>query len=396
MTPSQSPGATPSRRLPVLVAFLPGTRGPPVSDTLDVGSAGAALGERADGWLDATDLPTGGSERLPVTVVNGADDGPVLWVTGGVHGDEATGVAVAQDVAGVAADHAADLAGAVVAVPVVNPAGLRRSERTSYYGGDDPNRHFPDTDRDASRPPETQERIDTRLFEALTDSADLLVDCHTAQVGSMPFTIRDRVLYGDARGEADATELAADLDRLAGALGLPVLTEYPAEEYVEQSLQRSTAGAALNTAGIPAVTAELGGHSVVEAAARRAGVAGVVAAAVEFGLLPSVPEGVAAAGADVPAAPVEFPVRRFVGPRAESAGLVRHRVAVGEAVAAGDVVAEVVTPHGEVIERVESDRDGYVIGRAEGLAVYEGQAVATMAVRDDGDLVVPRDAGEDG
>ncbi|UIO99418.1 succinylglutamate desuccinylase/aspartoacylase family protein [Halobaculum sp. CBA1158] len=360
--------------------------------TLAVGSAVAEPGERADGWIEATPLPTGGDERLPVIAVNGAEEGPTLWVTGGVHGDEATGVAVAQDAAAAFADVRDDLAGAVVAVPVVSPAGLRRNERTSYYGGDDPNRYFPDAERESSRPPETQERIATRLFEALTDSADLLVDCHTAQVGSMPFTIRDRVLHGEERTEAEAEALAEDLDRLAGALGLPVLTEYPAEEYLEQSLQRSTAGAVLNTAGIPAVTAELGGHSVVEADARRAGVAGVVAAAVEFGLLADRPPSLAAAGDGVPDAPVEYPVRRFVGPRTETAGVVRHRVAVGEPVEAGEVVADVVTPHGEVLEAVESERDGYVIGRAEGVAVYEGQAVASMAVRDDGDLVVPRDA----
>ncbi|MFC7070866.1 succinylglutamate desuccinylase/aspartoacylase family protein [Halobaculum lipolyticum] len=366
-----------------------------MDDTLGVGTASAAPGERDDGWMAATPLPTGGDERLPVTVVNGADDGPVLWVTGGVHGDEATGVAVAQDVAATLGPLAGDLSGAVVVVPVVNPAGLRRNERTSYYGGDDPNRYFPDTEREGSRPPETQERIDSRLFEALTESADLLVDCHTAQVASMPFVIRDRVLYGDARTETEADALAEDVERLATALGLQVVTEYPAEEYVEQSLQRSTAGAALNTAGIPAVTAELGGHSVVEDDVREAGVAGVVAAAVEFGLLDAAPEGVAAAGAGVPDAPVEYPVRRFVGPRVESAGLVRHRVAVGEAVEAGDAVATVVTPHGDVAETVESEHDGYVIGRAEGLAVWEGVPVASMAVRDDGDLVAPRDAGED-
>ncbi|QZX98491.1 succinylglutamate desuccinylase/aspartoacylase family protein [Halobaculum rubrum] len=367
-----------------------------MSDILDVGSASAAPGERADGWLHATDLPTGGSERLPVTVINGADDGPVLWVTGGVHGDEATGVAVAQDAAATFADAvgAEGIAGAVVVVPVVNPAGVRRTERTSYYGGDDPNRYFPDTEREGSRPPETQERIDTRLFEALTDSADLLVDCHTAQIGSMPFTIRDRVLYGEKRTEAEAEGLAEDLDRLATALGLPVLTEYPAEEYVGQSLQRSTAGAALNTAGIPAVTAELGGHSVVEEDARAAGVAGIAAAAVEFGLLDSPPAGITEAGVGAPDPPVEYPVRRFVGPRVEEAGLLRHRVAVGETVEAGDAVADVVTPHGETVTTVESEHDGYLIGRAEGLAVYEGTPVASMAVRDDGELVVPR--GQEG
>ncbi|QLG61503.1 succinylglutamate desuccinylase/aspartoacylase family protein [Halorarum salinum] len=366
-----------------------------MTDTIEVGTASAAPGEVADGWLPVAGLPTGGEERLPVTVVNGAEAGPTLWVTGGVHGDEATGVAVAQDVARTARDLAGDLAGAVVVVPVASPAGLRRNERTTYYGDDDPNRYFPDVERESARPPETQERVDTRLFEALADSADLLVDLHTAGVGSVPFAIRDRVLYGEGRTEPGAEDLAADLDRLVEAFGLPVLTEYPAEEYLEESLQRSTAGAALNTAGIPAFTAELGGHGVVEEDARAAGVAGTLAVAAEFGLLDSVPADVGEPGAGVPGAPVEFPVRRFVGPHAESAGLVRHRVEAGDAVESGEVVADVVSPHGEVLERVESEHDGYVVGRREGLAVYEGQAVASMAVRDDGDLVVPReDDGE--
>lgn len=366
-----------------------------MADTIDVGTASAAAGEAADGWLPVTGLPTGGDERLPATVVNGAEEGQTLWVTGGVHGDEATGVAVAQDAARTARGLAGELAGAIVVIPFVSPAGLRRNERTTYYGGDDPNRYFPDAERESARPPETQERIAARLFEAIADSADLLVDCHTAQVGSVPFAIRDRVLYGEERTEDEAEALAADLERMVEAFGLPVLTEYPAEEYLEQSLQRSTAGAALNTAGIPAFTAELGGHSVVEEDARAAGVAGTLAVAAEFRLLDSVPDGVAAAGAGVPDAPVEFPVRRFVGPRAETAGLVRHRVDAGDAIKAGEVVADVLSPHGETLESVESEHDGYVIGRREGLAVYEGQAVASTAVRDDGDLVVPREEDEE-
>ncbi|WP_313693983.1 succinylglutamate desuccinylase/aspartoacylase family protein [Halorarum halobium] len=361
-----------------------------MTESIDVGTASAASGAVADGWLPVTGLPTGGEERLPITVVNGAAAGPTLWVTG----DEATGVAVAQDVARTAREHADEFVGALVVVHVVSPAGLRRNERTTYYGDEDPNRYFPDLERDSSRPPETQERIDARLFEAVSDSADLLVDCHTAQIGSVPFAIRDRVLYGRNRTAEEAESLATDLDRMVEAFGLPVLTEYPAGEYLDQSLQRSTAGAALNTAGIPAFTAELGGHSVVEEDARAAGVAGTFAVAVEFGLLDSVPDGVARPGVGVPDAPVEFPVRRFVGPRSETAGLVRHRVEAGDAVSEGEVVADVCSPHGEVLDTVESAYDGYVIGRREGIAVYEGGPVASMAVRDDGDLVVPRE--EDG
>ncbi|TKX59411.1 deacylase [Halorubrum sp. SS7] len=396
---------------------------------ITLGTAGAAPGTLDRGRLPVADLPTGGSERLPVVVANGAAAGPTLWLTGGVHGDEATGVAVVQDAMAAFGDCLADLAGAVVAVPAVSPAGLRRNARETYYAEEDPNRHFPDADAESARPPKLQERIDARLYAAITGesptdadesptgsgesadgtsefaveavgtnaAADALIDCHTAGVGSEPFAIRDRVLYGDRRIESEAAALSEELGRLVDAFGLPVVREYLAAEYVEENLQRSTAGAVLNEAGIPAFTAELGAHSVVDDALLAAGVAGAVGVAVELGLLDpeDVPESVGAPGVGVEPAPVEFPVRRYRGPTTDDSGLVRHRVAAGGAFAEGDVLADVVDAAGAEEATVTADRDGYVLGRCEGLAVYEGDPIGSLAVRDDGDLVVPRDADEE-
>lgn len=368
-----------------------------------LGTADADAGELARGWFDVTDLPTGGAERLPVVIANGTDDGPTLWLTGGVHGDEATGVAVAQDA--MREDLPDGLAGAVVCVPIVSPAGLRRNARHTYYDDEDPNRHFPDVERDSTRPPNVQERIDRRLYEAATGdheagegvAADALVDLHTAGVGSFPFAIRDRVLYGTHRDEDEAEELAAELASLVDAFGFPVLTEYPAEEYLDRKLQRSTAGALLNTGGVPAFTAELGAHSVVDERIRAGGVAGVYAVAVELGMLDpgAVPEAVGEPDDYLPDVPVEFDVRRYRGPHAETPGLLRHRLAAGDTFEAGEVVADVVSPQGEPRDEVTVDHDGYVIGRAEGLAAYEGDAVTSLAVRDEGELVVPREGVDD-
>lgn len=373
---------------------------------MEIGTASAAPGELATGYLDVTDLPTGGPERLPVVVARGETDGPTLWVTGGIHGDEMTGVATVQDVLSNGVPDG--LAGTIVCAPICNPAGLRRAERTSYYHGDDPNRHFPTGDRETTRRPRVQELIDERLYEAIVDSADALLDVHTAQVGSVPFVIRDRVLYdgsddgadreatdGDPSGHAaprddrSARELADRLDALASATEVPVVTEYPAEEYADRNLHRSTAGAVLNEAGVPALTLELGSHGVVEEDYRAAGVAAVYRCLVELGGIESVPKSIER---DAPAieAPVDYPVRRFVGPESSVAGFCRHRVEAGDVVEAGDPVADIVGPHGERRETLESDRDGYVLGRRSPV-VYENDPVCSLAVRDDGDPVAPRD-----
>lgn len=379
---------------------------------MQLGTADADAGELSTGYLEVTDLPTGGAERLPVLVAEGDEDGPELWITGTLHGDEVTGLAVAQDA--MREDLPDGLAGTVVCIPNLNPAGLRRNERTSYYHDDDPNRYFPDPTSESARPPRVQELIDRRIYEAFVDSADALVNLHTSVVDSVPFDIRHRVFYGegeaegasngragesrtaesrDSRTREEAEELAELQGRLMEAFGLPIVNQYPGGEYTDRGLQRSTTGAALDTAGIPAFTPELGGHSVVDGDLVAAGVAGCHRVMVELGMLDSVADEVAAADPGYES-PVDYPVRRAQHPHAETAGVVRHRVEPGDVVEAGDPVADVVTPHGDVKETVESEHDGYVTGIPEGVAVYENDPLCYMAVRDEEPIVQEWDGGE--
>jgi len=356
-------------------------------------------------------LPTGEPETLPCIVMNGAEDGPTLWVTGSIHGNEVTGLAVCQDI--VHDDLAERLAGRLVSVPNLNPAGLRRNWRRSYYNNDDPNRKFPDVEYveqdadpgdtvDGPRPPGQQEIICRRLFDCFSEDADALLDMHTASAGAHPFLIRDRVLYGRGlRDETEARDLAADLEAFADAFGLPVVFEYPVEEYLEQSLQCSTSGSALNQAGIPAVTVELGQHHVVEETWRRQGVAGTYRVMDHLGM---VDDAAAAAPDDLGAfpEPVEPPlsgqVHRYVGPHAPptAAGIIRHEVVAGDVVEAGDVVARIVPPNGDPEREVELtiDHDGWVTHRHPGVPAYENSPIASLAIEDDHDVVgTPEDDG---
>jgi predicted deacylase len=359
---------------------------------MEVGTAEAIPGEMTTGSLTVTDLPTGSSERLPVVVAHGESSGPTVWITGAIHGDEVTGLAVAQDV--MDRRLPAHLSGTVVCIPTLNPAGLRKNTRSSYYHDDDPNRYFPDpdvTEEERSRPPRLQELIDGRIYEAFTDEADALLDLHTAQIGSEPFVIRDRVLHGEVRSESDATDLSDEVGELAEAIGLPIVREYVVDEYTDQNLQRSTAGAALNNAGIPAVTLELGTHGVVDEPLRAVGVASCYRAMNAVGVLESLPPFAPATASRT--GPVEYPVRRAVHPHTSTAGIVRHRVQPGDVVEQGDVIADIVSPAGEHRDTVETEHEGYVIGRYEGVAAYENDPVTSLAVRDEEPLIGPREAG---
>jgi len=84
-------------------------------------------------------------------------------------------------------------------------------------------------------------------------------------------------------------------------------------------------------------------------------------------------------------------VRRHVGPHAPptAAGIVRHEVAAGDVVETGDVVARVVPPDDAPDEEIELtiDHDGWITHRYPGVSAYENSPVASLAIKDDNDVV---------
>lgn len=351
---------------------------------MQIGTAKAHAGQLTEGWFDATELPTGSTERLPVLIADGVEDGPTLWITGSIHGNEVTGLAAAQDV--MTETLAARLAGTVVCLPNLNPAGLRRTVRTSYYHDDDPNRYFPEPTETTGQA-RVQERINERLFEQIEDTADAVVSLHTAGVDSLPFSIIERVHYGEFRTESEARELAATVQQLADAFGLPPVLEFEADDHETRRLHRSLGAATLNVAGIPTFTPELGSHTVVQERNRESAVVGLRNVMCELGLLD---ESDRKPNALAPDSPVTFPVRRADHPVTDTAGIVRYLVDTGDVIEPDDPVAEIVTPHGTRKTTIHSDHAGYVLARRNGVAVYENDSLLSMAVRDTGDTVVAR------
>lgn len=351
---------------------------------MDIDAVSPGPGEIGRGFVEVATLPTGVDERLPVVVAEGEDDGPELWVTATIHGDEANGLAVAHEL--MSRELADRIDGRVVCIPTLNPAGLRRNTRAPYYGSGDPNRSFPEDDEPGDHD-DVQELIYRQVFDAFADAADALLDLHTAGLGVVPFNYRHPVLYGEQRTEAEARELSAEVKRLMDAFGLPIVNE--PEDYVEENFHRTTTGAAINQAGIPAMTVELGQHTILQDDVIAAGVAGCYRVLEAMEMIEEVPTAVEEADPNFES-PVEFPVKMADGPYTDATGIVRDRVGEGEPIAAGDPIADIVDIHGELLTVVEADSDGYLLNRTHGAAVYENDEVAKRVVRDERDMVQPR------
>ena len=98
-----------------------------MSHPITVGTATAQPGTIQYGRWDILDHPTGHTEFLPVIVAQGQRDGPCLWLTAGIHGPEQGGPSVLYRL--ITQELVERLRGTVVAIPALNPAGLRTMQR---------------------------------------------------------------------------------------------------------------------------------------------------------------------------------------------------------------------------------------------------------------------------
>ncbi len=125
------------------------------------------------GWSSGIQI-SGLSQPTPVLVVNGAQAGPTLCLTGAVHGDELNGIEIIRrtmyDL------EPEKLSGRVVGIPIVNLPGFQQGTR---YLPDrrDLNRHFPGNPQGS-----LAERIAHSLFNNIIRHCDMLVDIHTGSL----------------------------------------------------------------------------------------------------------------------------------------------------------------------------------------------------------------------
>jgi predicted deacylase len=225
-------------------------------------------------------------------------------------------------------------------------------------------------------------------FELLRQTATYLIDLHAMDIQATPFTIRDRVLYRDEDQRAAAEQLAVRLDGLARSFGIPVVNEYGAKKYLKQRLHRSTAGAALHVAGIPAITPELGMGGDVDPLALRAGIAGIHNALVWAEMLPDDPVTIDW----IPQPDLGYPVTRLPHPRVPEPGVVAPLVRPGEIVRAGQLVAELTDIWGRPLGEdglIRTEREGWVLSLRSGAKGHRHRPVMDLAIRDDEPLVQP-------
>ena len=211
---------------------------PILNEELKLGALSAKAGERVYGTHELN--IDGHATQLPVFLINGAHDGPVLAITGGIHGAEYASIEAALRLA-----HSLDpakLHGRVMVLPVVSMQAYKsRSIYIVPMDGKNLNRQFPgDAEGTAS------EQLAYWLTFNVFKQANYYVDLHCGDLNEalVPFTVFQKA------GDKTTNEKSLELAR---AFGIKYL--------VGSDIKGSTISAAA-ALGIPGILAESGGQGI--------------------------------------------------------------------------------------------------------------------------------------
>jgi predicted deacylase len=289
--------------------------------------------------------------NIPVEVVCGAKDGPVLFLSGALHGDEINGVEIIRRV--LRRLSTKKMKGTVLAVPVVNVFGFNTRSR---YLPDrrDLNRSFPGNARGS-----LAAQMAKKFMKEIVKKSTHGIDFHTGAI--------HRFNIPQIRASTDDPRTKA----MAKAFNPPVI--------INSSLRDGSLREAARKAKIPTLLFEGGEALRFDETVIRSGVKGTFAVMRHLGMLE--PQARPTGSHDSVLVKDSFWVR------APSGGSMRVLKRAGEAVEKDEVIALILDLFGKVKIEVLAPEKGIIIGQNRLPLVNKGDAlfhVATSRVHHQG------------
>lgn len=281
--------------------------------------------------------------QLPVRVIRGKKDGPTIFISAAIHGDELNGIEIIRRLRKL--NILKRLKGTLILVPIVNVYGTINLSR---YLPDrrDLNRNFPGSSKGS-----LAGRIAKIFFDEIVKKCSLGIDLHTASIhkSNLP-QIRTNI-------ENEYTF------KLAKAFEAPVI--------LHAELRDGSLRAVAQEKGVPILLYEAGEALRFNEKSIRIGVQGIVNVLRANDMLPQV---VRKKGAKTP-----IITRSSKWIRATDSGMLRTIKALGDTVEEDEIIAYIDEPLGDDSVEIKSPFNGIIIGKSEIPLVQEGDAIFHIA-----------------
>jgi len=301
------------------------------------------------GATDTIDLPVGrlythAPVTMPIHIINGKKDGPRLFVSAAIHGDEINGVEIIRRL--LKLPILKRLKGTIIAVPIVNVHGLINHSR---YLPDrrDLNRSFPGSEKGS-----LAARLANLFMKEIVTKSTHGIDLHTGAI--------HRSNLPQIRANIDDEETS----KLALAFNAPVILS---SNLLDNSLRASAADY-----GIPMLLYEAGEALRFDEVSIRAGVKGIISVMRELSMLPKLSR---------KSKKTMEPVisRKSSWIRASESGILRAMVPLGGRVKKNTLLGVIADPFGDQEINLLSPFSGIVIGKTNLPLVNEGDGLYHIA-----------------
>lgn len=317
----------------------------------------AEKGQAVSGLVKLGELSNWASIEMPVMIVNGIEDGPILWLNGAIHGDELNGPMAIRDV--MPKLDPQKLKGAVIATPVSNPYAWQARQKNTPQDELDMDMQFPGSEKGA-----LSQRLAFHLFEKIKQYATHLIDFHSlgTPYDAKPYTVFKRV-------PNDAVNAAAQAERMARVFGGSVhccvdlnlnLSELPGNVAGFLDVQ-------CLKHGIPAFMTELGSGGHIQQDMVEYGIRGIWAVLHDLGMWEEAPPPL------IDPKTKTLTKRKFI--YADRGGLVVDHAPSGTIVKKGEVICNIIDMF-TVVQSVIAEEDTYIIASRKNPPVDSGDRVA--------------------
>jgi predicted deacylase len=310
------------------------------SGAIEVNGQVIEAGTRVTVELNLPGLYTHTPITMPVHVVRGRRDGPRLFVSAAIHGDELNGVEIIRRL--LQRQVLRRLHGTLFAVPVVNVYGVIHQSRY-LPDGRDLNRTFPGSERGS-----LAARLANLFMNEIVAQCTHGVDLHTGT--------NHRTNLPQIRAKLDDEET----ETLARAFGVPVLMN---SDHRDGSLRQAAA-----ECGVRMLLYEAGEALRFDDVSIRAGVNGVINVMRALGMITRKSKTKRRRAEP-------FIARSSTWVRAPQSGVLNTRTPLGAWVKENDVLGLIADPFSDLATEVLAHAEGLVIGRTNIPLVHEGEAL---------------------
>lgn len=310
-----------------------------ITDDLDIRKE-IERGELKEYILHIAKIPTGSVVNLHIYIYRGKKNGPVLLVSGGLHGDEVNGIEIIRRM--MKQDLLQPVAGTVIAIPVLNIYGFLNFNR-ELPDGKDANRSFPGTKNGS-----LASRVAYHVTKKILPLIDYGVDFHTGG--------GNRANYPQIRCDFENEKSLM----LAKGFAPPFIVN---SSPIPNSLRNEA-----KEMGKAIIVFEGGQSLRFEEPVIEEAIHGTRRLMVKLGMIPD---------DETVKMPPQEPIilEKTTWIRAENAGLFHHHSANGDYLKADDFIGTITDPFNRYELPVVSPAEGYIIGLNYSPVIYAGDAL---------------------